>query len=532
MLDTIIGVFSPKKQIERVAARRVIQVLNSGYSHHGASSIKKALRGWNSVGADADSDIVDNLPKLRERSRDLFMGAPLATGAIKTVVTNVVGPGLRLNANVDAEFLGLSEEETKKWEAHVEREFALWADSVFCDAGRVNTFGQLAALALLSMLQSGDVFAMLPLIKIPGRKYELAVRLIESDLVCSPKDSKDAKVLGGIEVGEYGEPIAYHLADQNGNSSYKAPQTKWTRILALGEASGRRNVLHVMTQERPGQRRGVPLLAPVIETLKQLTRYTEAELMAAVISGMFTVFIKSESSHDPLSLKLETPPTDPGAGSGLTANDKAGDYQLGNGAIVGLAPGESVEMANPGRPNTAFDAFVTAMCRQVGTAIELPYELLIKHFTASYSASRGALLEAWKMFRTRREFMARNFCQPIYEEFLFEAVAKGFVEAPGFFEDESIRAAWCRSEWNGPAQGQLNPLVEANAAVVRVENGFSTRAKETAELTGLNYDSIFPVTVREERERRQAQISLGGNVEAAQPAAASKGLGSDDTEQD
>lgn len=40
----------------------------------------------------------------------------------------------------------------------------------------------------------------------------------------------------------------------------------------------------------------VPFLAPVIEALKQLGRYTDAELVAAVVSGMFTVFIEKESA--------------------------------------------------------------------------------------------------------------------------------------------------------------------------------------------------------------------------------------------
>lgn len=71
---------------------------------------------------------------------------------------------------------------------------------------------------------------------------------------------------------------------------------KWTRVEAWGEKTGRRNVIHIMNRERIGQRRGVPFLAPVIEALKQLGRYTDAELVAAVVSGMFTVFIEKESA--------------------------------------------------------------------------------------------------------------------------------------------------------------------------------------------------------------------------------------------
>ena len=47
-----------------------------------------------------------------------------------------------------------------------------------------------------------------------------------------------------------------------------------------------------------------PVLAPVMESLKQLGRYTEAELMAAVVSGFFTAFIKSEAPEMPLGQAL------------------------------------------------------------------------------------------------------------------------------------------------------------------------------------------------------------------------------------
>ena len=51
----------------------------------------------------------------------------------------------------------------------------------------------------------------------------------------------------------------------------------------------------IFDSERAEQYRGVPYLAPVIESLKQLTRYTEAELMSAVVSSFFTAFVKTEA---------------------------------------------------------------------------------------------------------------------------------------------------------------------------------------------------------------------------------------------
>ena len=190
--------------------------------------------------------------------------------------------------------------------------------------------------------------------------------------------------------------------------------------------------------------------------------------------------------------------------------------ELGNGLVNYLNEGEKVETSNPGRPNTAFDGFVTSICRQIGVALEIPYEVLMKHFTSSYSASRGALLEAWKMYKRRREWLANDFCQPIYEEFLAEAVAKGRIHAPGFFDDPIIRKAYAKAEWNGPTQGQLDPLKEVNAAAKRVEEGFSTRTRETIELTGGDFFANHNLRVQEEKLRSEAGFGIE-KQQAVQP---------------
>lgn len=509
-----------------------------GYSRHGASRTKKSLLGWLSKAGSPDEDVTANLATLRERSRDLYMGTPLATGALETLVTNVVGSGLRLNVQVDADALGLSEDEAEEWGRRTEREFALWADSQHCDAARTCTFGQLQELACLTALMSGDVFALLPIVARPGSLYDLRVQLLEGDRVCDPPFAwdVDANIYAGVELGQYGDPIAYHVAKYHPGSQQSstttaatsnyvtignplAPhlvQNEWQRIEVYGVASGRRNILHLLEQRRPEQRRGVPILAPVMEQLKQLGRYTDAELMATVVASFFTAFIKTSQAEGGSF-------NSPFGEEDLVDSNDANSVELGNGAVVSLAPGEDVTVANPGRPNTAFDGFVLAILRQVGSALQIPHELLVKHFTSSYSASRAALLEAWKMFRKRRAWMAVSFCQPVYEEWLAEAVAKGRVQAPGFFGDPAIRAAWSGAEWYGPSPGQIDPRAEVEAAVIRVNEGFSTRARETAELTGSDWTTLNRIRAREEGMRRDNGLiastdankgTVGAQVEA------------------
>ena len=186
--------------------------------------------------------------------------------------------------------------------------------------------------------------------------------------------------------------------------------------------------------------------------------------------------------------------------------------ELAAGAVLDLNEGEKAHDVNPGRPNANFNGFVEAICQQIGSALEIPYELLVKRFTASYTASKGALEEAWKMFKTYRSWLADDLCQPVYEEWLAEAVAKGRVKAPGFFNDPVIHMAYCKAEWNGPAKGTLDPGKEVTAAEKRVANGFSTRASETMEMTGGDYYSNIDQLKQEEKRLKEVKdIVIGKN---------------------
>lgn len=508
-IDKAVGLFNPEAQLKRTVARKKLEILNSGYSHHGASESKKNMLGWNSDSYGPDEDIHKNLDKLRQRSRDLYYGAPLATGAIKTIRTNVVGEGLKCKPAINRKYLKMSEEEARNWNENTEFEFRLWAESVHCDSQRQNNFYELTGLAFASQLMNGETLATLPMIPRMQLPYDIRVMLIAADRLGTPGGDyvTHNKIKFGIESNENGEIVAYHIANKHPGTGL-SNDVKYKRIPKYGETSGRVNILHLMETEHIGQKRGVGILAPVIESLKQLSRYTAAEIDAAVISAFFTVFIENKSTHEMGAL---------GADSGYEVDDDEDEEEpqnlkLSPGAILELAEGQQVKDVNPSRPNNGFSEFVKAICIQIGAALELPYEILLKDFNKSYSASRASMLQAWKMFKMRRTWLSNDFCQPVYEEWLSEAVSKGRIHAPGFFDDPAIRKAYCTAEWHGPAQGQIDPLKEVNASIKRVENGFSTREKETTELTGGDFKNNMEVAEFENKAMIKAGLKEDPNA--------------------
>ena len=496
-LDKTISYISPEKALKRLEARTRLAIVG-GYT--GARRDRRQTSSWNAVDGSADNVTLPDLPALRQRSRDLMRNAPLATGAISTVVTNVVGTGLKVQSHLDREILKPffnSEEEFDAFERHAERIFRNWAENQDCDITRCQTFSEIQNLILRSALESGDIFILKRCVQRPNKTIDLALQIIEADRVANADYKADSSTLaGGVEMDSDGAPIAYFICNQHPEDYQNQQEKKFTRIPAF-DKYGNRQVYHIFNRIRPGLTRGVPYLAPVIESLKQLDRYTEAEIMSAVISAMFTVFVKSEDEEGLAPMT----PLDESHG-----RRDDGDYKLAPGAILDLQPGENIEIADPKRPNQAFDPFVQAILRQVGVALELPFEILIKHFTASYSAAQAALVEAWKFFSARRKWLATQLCQPVYEMVISEAVAKGILKAPGFFTNSTIRSAYLGAEWIGPPRGQIDQLKEVRAANTRVTMGISTLAEETAMLTGGDFERKYPQILKEYKLKQEAGI--------------------------
>lgn len=496
-IDKAISFFSPVHAAKRMRARAAMELFNS---YNGASKKRRSLKQWITKGNDADTDILDDLPTLRERSRDLVRNNPLASGALKTKLTHIVGTGLRLQSRLDRSVLNLTDEEADKREAAIQREWRLFFDSKECDIARTLTGTALTRMAYQQVKENGDVFILFPRQKVKGVAYDLKLQIIEADRVCNKDNTPDTPMLaGGIKKDEFGAPVEYHILKTHpGSLSGAASREKWQVRKAFGAKTGLRQIVHLYNPTRPGQTRGVPDLSNVIELFKQLGRYSEAEVMAAVVSGMFTVFIETETGaggFDYSNLGEET---------GSSTNDDK-DYKLGNGLMVELAAGEKIHDSNPGRPNSGFDAFVLAILRQIGVGLEIPFEILIKHFTASYSAARASLLEFWKYVLTERMWLTENFLKPVYEIWMWEAVAKGRISAPGFFSDPAIRSAWLEAQFIGPSKGQIDELKEVKAARERLDIKLTTLEQETASMNGGDWEKNHVQQVKE----RKKQITDG-----------------------
>ena len=457
----------------------------SGYDSGGASLIKKTLKSWRPLHLSAQSDIDRNLKLLRARAADLAMNSPLGAAAIQTLSTGVIGAGLKLFPRIRREVLGLSGEEARAWSRHVKAEFELWATSpAACDYLKRNSFAELQQIAFMSYLVDGDSFALfkrrLPTLSNP---YSLRLQLVEAGRISNPDAGGVEeiryganRIVNGIEVDAQGVQVAIWVSNRQWDElTTTQPAIKWKRVKWFGERSGCRNVLHICRDTRPNMFRGVPLLAPAIECLKQVARYADAELSGSIIRAFFSIFF-TQQQH-------------------LGINDTLGEevdvdkVRINEPMVMSLPPGTDVKSIGSQNAQSTFEPFITSFVKQMAASINLPAEVLMKSFNASYSASRAALLQAEDTYRQYREAFKVDFLSPVYEMWLSEAVALGRIDAPGF-EDPARRSAYLGADWFAEKTSSLDPLKEAQAAHLKLESGLTTYTKTLMENEGLDFTEI------------------------------------------
>ncbi|MBP3541824.1 MAG: phage portal protein [Clostridia bacterium] len=504
-----------KERLKREAmedAEKARVTMSGGYAKHGASRTLNSLVGWVVDGGSAEEDIDLQGAVLRQRARDLYAGGGLARSGPSTMTTNVVGWGIQPKPKVDAEVLGMSDDACDEWERKTLREFRLWAENVMCDTERQQNFYEMQKLAFLSKLVSGDVFVLFGQKDNKRTPYKTTIRLLEADRICTPdgqlgesesmETESGGRIVDGVETDREGAVIRYHVANHHPLSEENA-DTTWVAIDAYGKETGRPNMLHLMTLERPEQKRGIPFVAAQIEQIKQLDRYISSELAANVVSSMLTAFITRESENGMIGME-----------DAVNEDEKVTDdemqVELAPGAVYSLNPGEKVQEINPIRNNSAFEGFVSTLFTVIGAGMGIPKEVLIKKYESNYTAARGALLDFWREVRVERTEFINQFCQPVYEEWLAEAVAMGRVDAPGFFEDPAVRQAWCGCMWMGASMGHVDPLKEVKAAAERINLNISTEEQEASEYNGANWLS----NIRQRKKELAAKKDMEGTENA------------------
>ena len=294
--------------------------------------------------------------------------------------------------------------------------------------------------------------------------------------------SESAKFQNGVEIDDVGRPISYTVGDRvNG-------------VIRNQREISARNFIPFFRRMRPVQYRGIPELAPILNTLQDCDEYDRVEMIAAKISASLSVVVKRENSYE---FELQ---------NRMDGSDQDGDGNLEQfepGRFHYMEPGEDVSViSSNGRPNVDGIQWVSYLLRKAGSAVGIPLEFLLMEIGgSSFSASQGVVLQYQQTIESYQSDVIRVMDR-LYRRWLSQIIKDGVIDMAQAPSPFGVR-------WQRPAFRWINRAAQVKADMEYFRAGAMSLDDITAPF-GYTAEDVL---------RRKAQ-----NIRKAQQIAEANGL--------
>jgi lambda family phage portal protein len=463
---------------------------------YGGAKFSRLTADWVTGNTSADSEIYGSAQKLRDRARQLCRDNDYARQALRAIEANIIGQGVPFQSQVRMQRGGRLDQRVND---AIEETWYQWTKAQHCHtAGRLS-FHDIERLVVRSVAESGEVFVRMVRQPFGGSAVPFALEVLEADLLddgLNGRSEQGNEIRMGVEVNEWGRPVAYHfLAYHPGDYQFSNQQISTQRHKRVPAD----DVIHLYRMERPGQTRGITWFSSAIERLHHLSGYEQAEVVRARASSALMGFITSPEGEL--------------VGDEVMDGERVSSFEPG--VFKYLAPGESVTVPQLDAPDGQFEPFLRAMLRALAAGIGCSYETVSRDFSqTNYSSSRLSLLEDRDQWRILQRWVIENFHQRVFEAWLDMAVLGGALSLPQYdLQPERYRhARWMPRGW-----AWVDPSKEVDAYKEAVRCGFKTQADVVAEQGG-DLEELLDARQREIELIRE--LGLVFDTDPATPAAA------------
>jgi len=391
------------------------------------------------------------LKVLRGRSFHERQNNAIVAGMVRTHKTDIVGSrGPQMSArprNPDAP------ESVRRYAANLQERFRDWWEEP--DIAEVNAGVDMISQDMDMLWMGGE--SVWQWVTDRGNGGESGVelrintvhpRMLEAGIMGLTK-SKNTVTMG-VEVDEVGRVVAYHL-------------------------SGRRDpvsadeIEHLFEQREPGQRRGIPWLAPVLQAIADLRDYDDQILDAARQAADYAIMLMSQadSGIEPIELA-------PGSCT-----------EIERRMLTAIPAGWEAKQMEPKNPPTRYVDYRKERHGDFGRPVGMPKNIVRGDSSdMSFASSRFDARSYDRANEFTRAWYERRRLNRVVRRFEKEARMRGLLSADGRAMSErpgAIDIAWT---WGGATHIASDPAKEARGAQLRLENRISSLRDEVATFHG------------------------------------------------
>jgi lambda family phage portal protein len=418
VLDAVIEAVAPRWAAKRAVARAALRSFNAtgrGRRHN--------KDGWQ-AGPAKPTETSTDLAILREREREMSRNNPYWRQGVRVLTSEVIGRGIRATAIGD----------NQRAVSSVQKAWDEWAESKTPDVtGQHDLYG-MQRLITRAVVSHGECLVVK---RVVDRKLRL--QLLSADYLDTSKDREIAgggEIAGGVEVDEFGAPVAYHVYKRHPSRALTAESN---RIPA-------EDVAHVFALERIGQLRGESFLASVYTRLSDWDDYEDADLMRAKVAACFGAVYTGVDGDDESDVELRE--------------------KLEPGMIEHLPNGAQVQTLTP-PANLGLRDSALINHRAIALGLGITYESLTGDYEkVTFSSARMGRIQMDKWISDlQQDVVIDRFCERVWSWFLTVYVLRSDDQTTG----QTPRVT---AQWTAPSRSIVDPNAESKAALLDVRAGF------------------------------------------------------------
>jgi lambda family phage portal protein len=392
------------EKIRKPAAGASSWVRNGLRSYLGAQKVARYADFGASSSGSADYELRNSLTELRSKTRFLARNSPSMVRYIQLMKQNIVGEhGFRFQCRVTR---GANGKVDVSLNTSVESAWNDWCDE--CTVDGAMTMIDLLNQAVETWCRDGEVIWEF----VENSRYtdNLSINPLEADMLDEALNTVDPttknQIRMGVEIDTYGRPIAYHiLTSHPGDMTWYSQDhnQRYRRVPAS-------RIVHMFMRKRAGQTRGEPPAASIINSIKMLDGYREAETMSrrlrAALMGFFTRVFPQGQNITALADQV---------------NPEDGQFEMNMepGVLKSLPDGYEFSQFDPGGSQTDYAQFEGQAKKDQAMGIGIS---VMSHGMElagiSYSAGRTVIMEDRDFYKTMQQWFIRVGIRHVFRRWL------------------------------------------------------------------------------------------------------------------
>ena len=414
-----------------------------------------------------NEELRSDLDRLRARCRQLGNNNDYARKFRSMVQANIIGPGgIRLQSRV----IDSPGRPDRIASAAIEAAWAEW--SLAADITGQSSLRDVCATLVGGLPTDGEFLVRLVRGPAAGNRFGFALQLIDVDRIdtqynMAPVRGSGNSIRMGIEVSEYGRPLAVHIfashpgAAQGDRTRLRVPMTE---------------MLHVFRREQAEQARGIPWMAPGVVSLHHLGKFSLAALLAAEHGANHFGFFQTPDGVAPVGAD---------DGSEQISISQPGVYDV-------LPPGVTFSAYDSKYPDTTFSPFVKAQLQRIASGWGVAYHSLANDLEGvNFSSIRSGTLEERDRWAADQEWLIDSFMRPIFMDWLQQSLMRGAILMPnGSALPAGKLEKFAAHEWQPRRWDWVDPKSDTEASILKVRAGLMS-PQDLAAAQGYDFEQTL-----------------------------------------